>query len=128
MSPEYNQLQAATGGQTLKFKRSLELPEQTAYDENCSAQFAISFSQMNDQVRVRSEVTNETCEASHGEFKLRVRYTDAQGEIQTTDHTEQWSRTDDAVVKQTHMYPIGEGSYKTRVGIRSQQKTACLCD
>lgn len=113
----------------IQFKRKLTLPEQELKyaDGTCEAHFAISYFQAGEAIKVDTEVTNESCEASGGEYELRVRAVDGSGDSLTRSFSEVWSRTESEAVKLQSSYPMLDAERLVWVRVKSNAKTACQC-
>ena len=94
----------------------------------CEGHFAISYFQAGDQINVDTEIKNDTCAASHGEYLLRVRTIDATGVSITRSFPESWSRQQEGIVRVTKSYSMDGGQSLVWVRVNSQRKTACRCD
>lgn len=114
----------------VQFNRKYTLPAQPVHvvAGACEGHFAISYFQAGDQVKVDTEIKNDTCAASHGEFLLRIRTIDAVGESSTRSFSESWSRQEEGNVRVAKSYPMGGGQSLVWVRVNSQRKTACACD
>jgi hypothetical protein len=113
-----------------QIKRSLSLPEQSASLEDgaCEAHFNISYMQMHDQIKVETSVRNTICAASGGDYALRIRTVSESGDAQTQSIVQSWSRLDGKDWVETDYYPMDPNSRLLWVRVKSNRKTACLCD
>ncbi len=129
LSAEDNAREATLSGNQLEFKRKLKLPAQAVVnaDNACEAEISISYAQRNDKVKVESEIRNDTCAASHGEYVVRMHTLNMQGESKTTAFPAQWSRLDAAPLHRTNYYPMGDGKDLLWVRVKSNRKTRCFC-
>ena len=108
-------------------KRSLTLLPPERPSDACDAEFSISYAQMNDKVKVDTQIKNATCAASSGEYALRVRTRDATGEVATHTYEENWSRVDDKDVTTTHTYPLDGAPDLLWVRVNAKRSSSCLC-
>lgn len=106
---------------TVELKSTLPQPE-------CRADVSISYVPMYDKVRVETTVEHDGCAASSGDYTLRVRTRDPQGEVTTQDIQESWRRTDRAPVDRTEVYPLDPERELVWVRVRTARKTNCRCD
>ena len=74
----------------------------------CQANLAIDYVQIGAIASVDGVIENETCAASNGEYTIRARIRDENGETTTLNFPETWQRDDDQPVNFTAEYPIGE--------------------
>ena len=82
---------------------TLKVP-QNAY---CAATYAVEYTQKDTKVGVAGVIDNKDCAASSGEYKLLVRVRGETGDVKTLDFLGSWQRDDDAPVKFSGDYPIG---------------------
>ena len=106
---------------TVELKSSLPQPE-------CRADVSISYVPMYDKVRVETTVEHDGCPVSSGDYTLRIRTRDAQGEVTTQDIEESWRRTDAIRVDRTEVYPLDPDRELVWVRVRTARKTNCRCD
>jgi len=117
-------------GNRVEVKRKLVLSTQGDDDaENqCLANFEMSYHQVNEEVSVETEVRNDDCVASHGAFAVRIRTIDQSGEPVTQSFTENWSRDDEKTVQLRKRYPIPGAQRLVWARVKANAKTACRCD
>lgn len=100
----------------------------TVVEPECRAQVSISYVPMYDKVRVETTVEHDGCPASSGDYTLRVRTRDPDGEVATQDIHESWRRTDAVRVDRTKVYPLDPERELVWVRVRTERKTNCRCD
>ena len=93
----------------------------------CEAQVSISYVQMNTRVRVETTVENEGCAASSGDYALRLRTVDGDGEIETRTFAESWSRANTEPVTTAKLYDIGSGRRLVWAQVSTAPATNCRC-
>ncbi|MCZ6852305.1 MAG: hypothetical protein O7G86_00175 [Gammaproteobacteria bacterium] len=101
----------------------ITLPAQE-YRDNCSAEIYLRFQQRNTQARVITEIKNETCAASAGDYQLVLRINDPDGERQTLRFSEEWSRDDALLIETTKFYEIGDNVDLRSVRLKG---SSCRC-
>ena len=114
----------------IQFTRKIALPTQTSPRTSafCEAYFEISYFQADDQIRVNTEIKNDTCAASYGDYSLRVRTIDRSGESLTRTFFESWTRQEEGTVRITKNYPMEGDQSLVWVRVNSNRKTACSCE
>lgn len=130
LSAEDNMREAKIEQKGIEITRKLTLGPQPVHanPSACEARFEIQYFQADDRIKVDTEVTNETCQASRGEFSLRIRTVDPSGAVATRSFPESWLRHGTGTVQMTKYYPMGGGQNLVWVRIDSSRKTGCTCD
>ena len=100
----------------------------TLVGPECQARVSISYVPMYDKVRVETTVEHDGCAASSGDYTLRVRTRDTDGEVATQDIQESWRRTDAVRVDHMKVYPLDPERELVWVRVRTERKTNCRCD
>jgi len=110
-----------------KFILEQEIPTKMQLPEiqfnACQASITLQYYQRNTMARVESTIENESCTTSTGEYELLVNIVDENGASQNLPFGETWEQQDDAPVKISRDYPIGENVTLKRIvarGIRCQ--------
>ena len=113
----------------LKYEKGYEVETtlEREVEAVCNAQLRIGYSQRSDRVEVETELVNSSCGASHGLFKLRVKWRDQDSETQKQDYEVLWSREDSDDIKETYTYSLGEGAELMSVKSRLPIRGACFC-
>lgn len=115
----------------IPLQRKLTLPGQDRMTEqHCTADFEVSYVQMNDRIRVDTRVDTDKCDVAGGQYSLRVRtYIDGEAgpEPVTRTMTEQWQRSTPGMVEQTTYYPMDGVGRLGWVRIDTDPVLACLC-
>ena len=121
---------AKSGGSQIEVTRHVALPTQTFEDPNaCEVELLLESWQVNDRVRVDTQVLiNDSCVASHGTYKLKVRTKAPGDEVHTREYVESWRRTDDDPVKFTRYYDMEGDLDLLWVRLRSSEMSRCVCD
>ena len=94
------------------------------HDNRCEAKLLIEYYQKGTDAHVNSELTNDSCGASSGDYTIHVRYKDAQGEIKLLEFEETWAREDDAKWISERDYFIEDDVDIIRVKARG---LSCMC-
>jgi len=110
-----------------KFVVEQEIPTKMQLPEiqfnACQASITLQYHQWDTLARVESTVTNESCNATTGEYELLVNIVDENGASQNLPFSETWEQQDDAPVKISRDYPIGDNVTLKRIvaqGIRCE--------
>jgi len=129
LSPEDNMAKGViTTGGKVQVKRTLTLPTQMLEAPGgCEASFKVDYFQAYDKVKVDTEVQHEGCVASFGEYELRVRTVDDDGETLTRTYSEPWSRAQPGKVTITKHYPMDGDDRLIWVRVKSNRKIGCTC-
>jgi len=94
------------------------------HDSRCEAKLLIEYYQKGTDAHVNSELTNDVCGASFGDYTIRVRYKDAHGEIKQLEFEETWAREDDAEWTSEKEYFVGDDIDIIRVKAKD---LSCKC-
>ena len=129
LSAEDNVREATLQGRRIDVTKKLSLPEQKRPTDSgrCEARFTVAYAQMNEQIRVKTQVSNDDCIVSRGDFQLRVRSISEAGDIQTRTIDESWVRTEEGPIKFTNFYSMEGDTDLVWVKVKSSRKTACTC-
>lgn len=129
-SVEDNGRQVTIEAKRVEVTRTIDLPPQQMQGRSdvCDARFSVSYFQADSQIKVDTQVQNETCGASHGDYALRIRTTNQSGESVTRSFSETWSRIDNVDVQAKKHYPMEGGKKLLWVRVHSNRKTGCTCD
>ena len=110
------------GTATIRYKVKLEGPKPDRH--SCQASISISYLQFDTRARVDSVIENGDCAASGGEYVVRLRVRDDNGETRTIEYPETWARDDAAPVEAQTFYDIGPDVDLRRA---STAKLTCAC-
>ena len=95
---------------------------------DCKAQVSISYMQMDAKVNVETTVEHDGCAASSGDYALRLRTIDGEGEIDTRQFDESWTRSAPGSVRSEKVYDIGAGRRLISAQVSTAPATNCRCD
>lgn len=90
----------------------------------CKANLHIEYFQKGTDAHVKTMLSNEECGASSGDYTIRIRYKDAQGELGLVEYEEAWTRDDDVTVTNEKEYFVGDDIDLVRVNTR---RLSCSC-
>jgi hypothetical protein len=90
----------------------------------CKADLHIEYFQRGTDAHVKTMLSNDECGASSGDYTIRIRYKDAQGELGLVEYDETWSRDDDVTVTNEKEYFVGDDIDLVRVNTR---RLSCSC-
>ena len=93
----------------------------------CEAGVSISYAQLNTQVSVETTVDHDGCAASGGDYEVRLRTVDVDGDVETRTFAESWSRTDAKPMTTTKLYDIGSGRRLVWAQVSTAPATNCRC-
>ena len=113
------------GGQ-ISHEYKIEL-KPTLVEPGCRAEVSISYVPMYDKVRVETTVEHDGCPASSGDYTLRIRTRDPDGEVATRNIQESWRRTDAVRVDHAKVYPLDPERELVWVRVRTERRTNCRC-
>ena len=82
---------------------------------------------MSAQVSVETTVEHEGCVASSGDYALRLRTVDGEGEIETREFEESWTRTEPGPVQSEKVYDIGSDRRLVWAQVSTAPATNCRC-
>lgn len=113
----------------LQLEHTLKLTTRSFERPNaCHAEASISYMQMGDRIRVDTKIVNEDCDASNGNYTLRIRTKDEEGEQHMRKFTESWARVNDAPIELTQFYDMGTDVDLHWITIETSTETACICN
>ena len=90
----------------------------------CKADLRLEYLQKGLNAHVKTTLSNEECDASFGNYIVRIRYKDAQGEIDQVEFEETWIRNGDADVTSEKDYFVGDDIDIVRINTR---RLSCSC-
>lgn len=123
-----NQRRGLETGGTVTFKKLIVLPGQSMNRAlACNANISISYTQMNERIRVKTSIDHEDCAASSGEYRLRIRTRDEALELHTVEISKSWAREKNAVIELTEYYDIGADVDLVSLRIKQSPKKGCTC-
>lgn len=105
---------------TLTLKPTLPEPD-------CRAELSISYAQMHERIGVDLTVANDDCAASTGDYTLKVRTSNADGEYRTRTFSERWLRHDAEPVDERRYYSMDGDTTLRWVRVNSSRKNNCRC-
>lgn len=111
------------GEATIEYKVDLEVTPSAI--KSCQASLSIEYLQFDTQARVDLTIENPDCGASSGEYTVRIRTKEENGNLNSIEHVESWARDDDAPVESQKTYDIGNNVELIRV---STTKLTCVCN
>jgi hypothetical protein len=129
------QLQAQEGGNHVKknvtqigqakIEYAVKMEQKAPDRKSCQVQVSLAYLQFDDRAQVDSIIDNSDCAASSGEYTVRIKVRDREGNIQRVEYVESWARADDKAIETQKNYEIGSDMDLVRV---STTKLRCLCD
>jgi len=90
----------------------------------CKAELQLEYFQRGENAEVTSTLNITECAAASGEYIIVVRYRGDDGEQQSGEYSESWSRADASPIAGTRQYYIGESVDLIRVTSRGLK---CVC-
>ena len=93
----------------------------------CDADLSISYTQMNDRVRIRREVANDDCPSSEGIYTLRIRTLGEDGEARTRTFEESWVLDNQTKDKSQEFYSMDGDVRLIWARVKTSRKTRCVC-
>ena len=109
---------------SLSTELTLRLERPAFVSSQCQASMNIDYVQRGEFASVDGEIRNEDCPASAGEYVLRARIRDADGETQSLEFPQTWQRSDDQHVSFSRELPIGADAQL--LNLRAQ-RLSCEC-
>ena len=111
----------------------MELPYTAKKTQNlCEADISLSYTQADTAVRVKTAVSVvdgfAECPDARGEYLIRVRSMNSNGESRTQEFNESWELSADRSLTQAHTYDLQADPDRLWVRIRSKRKTQCICE
>ena len=130
LSAEDNMEENSIALPELSVTRRLALPpqESAALRGLCEGEFSIAYFQAGDEVRVETEIANDTCGASHGAYAIKIRTVGDDGRTATRSFPESWARRGSEMVQQKLSYPIALHERLVWVRIDADPHKACRCE
>ena len=98
--------------------------QQANPSKGCHANLSFGYLQFDTKARVDTTITNDDCAASSGHYQVILEITDENGRAKSIQHTESWSRSNDAQVESRKFYNIGSNVELMRAKI---QNLTCTC-
>ena len=93
----------------------------------CTGEVSLLYSQLDTIVEVETEINNEDCGASFGNYTLRIKTRNEAGETTTTNHTESWSRENSNPVSLVKNYSMNGDVDLASVRVRASFNDLCTC-
>lgn len=106
---------------TIEFSKTIKMEKRLG---GCEAKLQMEYWQKGDMAEVTSILSNPECAASSGDYKVFVRYRNADGDMQTNEYQETWARDDAEPIVTTRQYRIGDDVDLIRVRSRG---LSCSC-
>ena len=116
----------AKAAKGIEIKTKVTLPQQRASDL-CDAALSISYTQMNDRVRIRRAVANDDCPSSNGVYTLRIRTLREDGEARTRTFEESWVLDNQTKDKSEKFYSMDGDVRLIWARVKTSRKTRCMC-
>ena len=117
---------AVKAAKGIEVKTKVTLPQQVVSDI-CDADLSITYTQMNDRVRVIRDVANDDCPSSDGKYTLRIRTLGEDGEAQTRTFEESWVLDNQARDRERKFYSMDGDVKLIWARIKTSRKTRCVC-
>ena len=116
----------AKAAKGIEIKTKVTLPQQ-GVSGLCDAALSISYTQMNDRVRIRREVANDACPSSDGVYTLRIRTLSEDGEARTRTFEESWELDNQSKDKSQKFYSMDGDVRLIWARVKTSRKTRCMC-
>ena len=116
----------AKAAKGIELTTKVTLPQQRVSDL-CDANLSISYTQMNDRVRIVREVSNDDCPSSEGVYTLRIRTMGDGGNARTRTFEESWLLDGQAEEKAQKYYSMDGDTRLIWAKIKTSRKTRCIC-
>ena len=116
----------AKAAKGIEVKTKVTLPQQ-GVTGLCDADLSISYTQMNDRVRIVRNVVNEDCPSSDGIYTLRIRTLGDDGEARTRTFEESWVLEDQKKDRTEKYYSMDGDTRLIWAKVKTSRKTRCVC-
>ena len=116
----------AKAAKGIEVKTKVTLPQQ-GVTGLCDASLSISYTQMNDRVRIVRSVVNEDCPSSDGIYTLRIRTLGDDGEARTRTFEESWVLEDQKKDRTEKYYSMDGDTRLIWAKVKTSRKTRCVC-
>ncbi|MCS5568579.1 MAG: hypothetical protein NZ743_11185 [Pseudomonadales bacterium] len=116
----------AKAAKGIEVKTKVTLPQQ-GLTGLCDADLSISYTQMNDRVRIVRNVANEDCPSSDGIYTLRIRTLGDNGEARTRTFEESWVLEDQKKDRTEKYYSMDGDTRLIWAKVKTSRKTRCVC-
>ena len=93
----------------------------------CQADGLISYAMDKEKVKVNAQIDHQFCGASEGEYTVVVNARDAEGNLESKDHKEKWSRNNESTVFNTHFYKLKGDETLISVQVVANEADFCIC-
>lgn len=103
---------------------TIKLEEKKKPSINCHADITIGYLQFNTKARVDAAIENHDCAASSGQYEVQLQIVDKNGDVQTIEHVESWTRGNETPINSRKFYNIGKNVELLRTTIR---RVTCTC-
>ena len=116
----------AKAAEGIEVKTKITLPQQGTTGL-CDADLSISYTQMNDRVRIVRNVANEDCPSSDGIYTLRIRTLGDDGEARTRTFEASWVLEDQNSDRREDYYSMDGDTRLIWAKVKTSRKTRCVC-
>ena len=116
----------AKAAKGIEVKTKVTLPQQ-GVTGLCDADLSISYTQMNDRVRIVRSLVNEDCPSSDGIYTLRIRTLGDDGEARTRTFEESWVLEDEKKDRTEEYYSMDGDTRLICAKVKTSRKTRCVC-
>ncbi len=116
----------AKAAKGIEITTKVTLPQQ-GVSGLCDADLSISYTQMNDRVRIRRQVANDNCPSSDGVYTLRIRTLSEDGEARTRTFEESWVLDNQTKDKSEKFYSMDGDVRLIWARVKTSRKTRCVC-
>ena len=113
--------------------KTIELPYKAKGTQNlCQAEFDLSYTQAVSKAKVSADInlveSAAECPKAHGQYRVRVRSMDSNGNPRTQEFIESWQLGAERTLSQAHTYDLKADPDLLWVRISSTRKTRCVCE
>ena len=113
-------------GRELKWEYATTFQPRT-FQPECQADLSISYAQMYDKVRIDTTIRHDGCPASSGDYRIRMRTRAEDGEINTHEFHESWSREVAETIEIRKDYPMGADPDLVWARVQTSHASNCRC-
>ncbi len=109
------------------FEKTVDLTSEDDNAEFCEVNIATDYWQQDTLVKVEATIENSQCDASSGQYVVKVRTRNADDEATTATYPESWVREDANTIKAVHTYSMNGDTELIRVRIKFPLNDSCVC-
>lgn len=109
------------------YEKTFTAPPIVSEELACEIEISSDYWQLGDRAKLEALIETDQCAAAQGEYTVRVKTRNDNGDARTRKFQETWSRADNVPVTVKHVYDMDGDAELVNIRVHMSLDTACTC-